>query len=128
MQFRKGRIILALLTVSACFSSAQTQSESASGVEGVITVSPSRPGPTKAGIPNSAPVAKTTFAVENENGMVASFTTDDEGRFRVSLNPGHYKVSLKNRKIGIGHFGPWDVDVVSGKVTKVEWQCDSGMR
>ena len=128
MPSRKGRIILALLTVSACVSSAQTQSESATGVEGVITISPSRPGPTRAGIPNSAPLAKTTFAVENESGLVAAFTTDDEGRFRVSLNPGHYTVSLKNRQSGIGHFGPWDVDVVSGKVTKVEWQCDSGMR
>jgi hypothetical protein len=117
-----------LLVVSACFSSAQTPSESVTGIEGVITISPSRPGPARVGIPSSAPVAKTAFAVENKAGVVASLTTDEEGRFRVLLSPGHYTVSLKDRKGGIGRFGPWDVDVVAGKVTKVEWQCDSGMR
>ena len=42
--------------------------------------------------------------------------------------PGHYKVSHKGRKSSIGRFGPFEVDVVAGKITKVEWQCDSGIR
>ena len=69
-----------------------------------------------------------TFGVEDNNGEVASFTTDDQGRFRASLAPGHYKVSLKGRKSSIGRFGPFEVDVVSGKMTNVQWECDSGMR
>ena len=74
------------------------------------------------------PLPNATFGVENNNGEVASFTTDDQGRFRASLAPGHYKVSLKGRKSSIGRFGPFEVDVVSGKMTKVQWECDSGMR
>ena len=128
MHYQRLGMILALQAVSVCFSTAQTNSGSATGIEGVITISPSRPGPAREGMANSVPLAKMTFAVENKSNMVASFTTDDEGRFRVSLNPGHYTVSLKNRKSGIGRFGPWDVEVVAGKMTAVEWQCDSGMR
>jgi len=41
------------------------------------------------------PLANATFVVENKTGEVASFTTDDQGRFRTSLLPGHYKVSLR---------------------------------
>jgi hypothetical protein len=74
------------------------------------------------------PLANATFVVENNNAEVASFTTDDHGGFRASLPPGHYKVSLKGRKSSIGRFGPFEVDVVSGKMTKVQWECDSGIR
>ena len=59
---------------------------------------------------------------------VASFKTDDQGHFRVSLPPGHYTVSRKSGQSRIGRFGPFDVDVTAGQVTKVQWSCDSGMR
>jgi hypothetical protein len=116
------------LVTPACFCSGQTQSGSATGLEGVITVAPIHPGPIRAGsdIPNSAPLANAAFAVENEKGMVTSFTADDQGRFRVSLAPGHYAVSMKERRFP--HCGPFEVDVVAGKMTKVEWGCDTGMR
>ena len=95
----------------------------------MITVSPIRPGPIRAGadIPNRGPFANTTFVVQSEKATVTSFTTDDQGRFRVSLAPGHYTVSPKQQG-GPGHCGPFDVDVVPGKMTSVEWHCDSGMR
>jgi hypothetical protein len=124
------RIILALLVLSSVFSSAQTQSQSPTGIEGVITVSPIRPGPIRAGadIPNRGPFANTPFVVQSEKATVTSFTTDDQGRFRVSLAPGHYTVSPKEWNGGPGHCGPFDVDVVAGRITHVEWRCDSGMR
>jgi hypothetical protein len=95
----------------------------------VITVSPIRPGPLRAGadIPNHGPFANTTFVVQSEKGPAISFTTDNQGRFRVPLVPGHYTV-LPKEQGGPGHCGPFDVDVVAGKMTQVEWRCDSGMR
>ena len=129
MQFRKFRIILVLLVVSGCFSLGQTQSGSGTGIEGVITFGPTQGGPIRADTPSSKPLANATFVVENEKGAeVASFTTDDQGRFRVPLTPGHYTVSKEGKKHGIGHYGPFDVDVVAGRMTNVQWECDTGIR
>jgi len=90
---------------------------------------PTQGGPITADTPSSKPLANATFVVENEKGAdVASFTTDDQGRFRVPLAPGHYIVSKEGKKSGIGHYGPFDVDVVAGKMTKVQWECDTGIR
>ena len=105
----------------------QTQSGSETGIEGVITLNPARPGPVRADSPVS-PLANTAFAVETQKGEIASFTTDNQGRFLVSLAPGHYKVSRKGRTTSIGRYGPFEVDVVAGQMTKVQWECDSGMR
>lgn len=92
----------------------------------MITISPIQPGPTREGVPSSGPLANATFAVGNNNGVVASFTTDDQGRFRILLKPGHYIVSMKEPRIR--RCGPFDIDVVVGQMTKVEWECDTGMR
>jgi Prealbumin-like fold domain len=114
--------------MAACISSGQTPSPGESGIEGVIMISPANPGPIRADAAASMPLANATFAVGKNNGEVTSFTTDGQGRFRVSLPPGHYKVSLQGRKTTIGRFGPFETDVVSGKMTKVQWECDSGIR
>jgi hypothetical protein len=115
-----------VMTVCAC--AGQTPSEGQSGIEGVITISPAQPGPIRAGAAGSKPLANAIFVVQSKEGEVASFTTDDNGRFRIVLRPGHYKVSLKGRKSSIGRFGPFEVDVASGKMPNVQWECDSGIR
>jgi len=128
MPFRKVPVILMVLTMCAGFLPGQTQSGSETGIEGVITISPIQAGPVRADAPSSRPLANATFVVENQKGATTSFTTDDQGRFRTPLAPGHYKVSLKGRTSSIGRYGPFEVDVVAGQTTKVQWQCDSGMR
>ena len=128
MRVRRFLIALAFLVMHAVFLPGQARSSSESGIEGAITISPIQPGPIRADSPSSKPLANMAFVVENQNGEVASFTTDDQGRFRTSVPPGHYKVSMKGRKSTIGHFGPFEVDVVAGKMTNVQWECDSGIR
>ena len=124
--------VLAVLVMISSFPAANSQStpapESNTGLEGVITISPIHPGPTRIDVPDSKPLPNTAFVVENEKGEVASFTTDDQGRFRVSLPAGHYTVSTKGKKGGIGRFGPFNVDVAAGKMTTVQWDCDTGIR
>lgn len=114
--------------MTVCASTGQTPSGGESGIEGIITISPARPGPTRIDAAGSVPLANATFIVDTNNAEVASFTTDPEGHFRVALPPGHYKVSLKGRKTSIGRFGPFEVDVAPGKITSVRWECDSGIR
>src|SRR6266571_5819767 len=99
--------VLALLIMSALFSPGQHPSGAETGIEGIVTISPTQPGPVRADSPDSKPLANATFAVENEKGEVASFTTDDQGHFRTLVPPGHYKVSMKGRKSSIGRFGPF---------------------
>jgi|SRR6516162_4494242 len=124
--------LIAFLTFAG-FCCAQTLPRPApqtgnAGVEGVIKIGPTLPGPVRPGIQSSRPLANTTFIVTNQTGSVAEFTTDDQGRFKVSLKPGHYTIARKDQKKGIGRYGPFDVDVVVGQMTQVEWQCDTGMR
>ena len=128
MQLRTFLIAIAALIMSSGFLSAQTQSGSETGIEGVIAISPIKAGPVRADAPSSRPLANTAFVADNQKGEVASFTTDGQGRFRIPLAPGHYKVSLKERTSSIGRYGPFEVDVVAGQMTNVQWQCDSGMR
>jgi hypothetical protein len=128
MRFQMMGTVLALLVTCACVARGQSNRANATGISGVITVSPIRPGPSRADIPNRGPFANTTFVVQSEKGTVTSFATDDQGRFRVSVAPGHYTVSPKDWDGGPGRCGPFDVDVASGKVTNVEWHCNSGMR
>ena len=97
------------------------------GVEGLISVSPSRPGPQKIDGPSIAPATNLIFVVKKEETKVTSFTTDEEGRFRVRLAPGHYTVSREDPGAAIGHWR-FEVDVVANEMTKVHWTGDSGMR
>jgi hypothetical protein len=125
----KVPLFLALLLTLGSMLSGQIEPDRATGVEGMVTVSPTRPGPIRKGseIPNAAPLPNAVFTVRNENGTVTSFTTDSEGRFRISLKPGHYVILLAEHRFP-RPCGPFDIDVVSGKMTKVEWRCDTGMR
>ena len=120
--------MLILAIMCSPFASGETPSGEDTGIEGIVTISPTQAGPVKDDSPGSKPLANAAFAVENEKGEVASFTTDDQGHFRVSLPPGHYKVSIKGRKSSIGRFGPFEVDVAPGKMTEAQWECDSGIR
>jgi hypothetical protein len=100
----------------------------ATGLEGVITVGPVHGGPSRIGLPDSKPLGNTAFIAENQKGTVVSFITDDQGRFHLSLEPGHYTVSLKEKRLGIARYGPFEADVTAGQVTKVQWRCDTGIR
>ena len=121
--------MLILVVMCTSLASGQNPSGGEAGIEGVITLNPVHPGPVPVDAPGSGPLANASFVVKDEKDTVASeFTTDDQGHFHVSLPPGHYKVSLKGRKGGPGRFGPFDVEVVAGKMTKVQWECDSGIR
>jgi hypothetical protein len=98
-----------------------------SGIEGVILVSPNRPGPIRKDVPSQSPAGNVTFVVMQADAKVASLTTDAEGRFRVSLPPGHYIVTRDDPGARIGHWH-FEADVKAGEMTSVRWTGDSGMR
>ncbi len=114
------------------FAQAQTQPtstpESLTGLEGTISLSPVQGGPTRQGSSDSKPATNMAFEVKQGGRVIGSFQTDDHGQFRVSLKPGYYTISRKDWKASIGSYGPFEVDVSEGKMTKVHWDCDTGLR
>jgi hypothetical protein len=104
------------------------KSQPETGIEGVISAGPIHGGPTRQGVPDSKPLANTEFLVKKENSVVASFKTDDQGRFRVSLPAGHYTISRKDWNAKIGSYGPFEVDVAAGQMKAVQWSCETGLR
>jgi hypothetical protein len=129
MKLTRAKVALLLLAMSSAFLPTQIPAEPQSGIEGVISISPWHAGPARADEPISKPLANATLVVQTETNAVATeFTTDAQGKFRVSLPPGQYKVSLKGKKSGIGKYGPFKVDVAADRMTSVQWNCDSGMR
>jgi Prealbumin-like fold domain len=113
----------------ACIARGQPSNAAGTGIKGVIMVSPIRPGPVRKGseFPNAAPLPNAKFSVSRDERTVTTFTTDAEGRFGISLKPGHYSVSLAENRFP-RLCGPFEVSVEAGKMTEVEWRCDSGMR
>lgn len=126
--------LIALAAITAFYSLVADQEPTASasstpgtGIEGSVSISPIRGGPSKVGVPNSAPLRNTQFVVENAAGIVVTFKTDEEGRFRVPLSPGRYTVRSAVVK-KIGRCGPFEVQVEAAGFKQVEFHCDSGMR
>jgi hypothetical protein len=122
-------IVLVLLVTCLCVARGQLNGATATGIKGVITLSPIRPGPIRAGseLPNAAPLPNAKFTVRSDETVVTTFTTDTDGRFQISLKPGHYSVLLTENRFP-KPCGPFEIDVESAKMTKVEWRCDTGMR
>jgi hypothetical protein len=122
-------IVILLFLITACLAIGQVSRATASGIQGIITIRPIRPGPIRAGsdLPDTAPLPSATFTVSTENEPVRSFTTDEQGRFRILLKPSHYVVALAENRFP-RPCGPFEIDVVPGKMTDVQWRCDSGIR
>ena len=120
--------LVAVFTSLVTVVEMQSKPEPETGLEGVISVSPVRGGPSRQGASDSRPLANTAFVVKKGNDTITLFTTDDHGTFRISLAPGHYTISRKDWGGGLGSYGPFEVDVTAGQIKKVEWNCDTGIR
>ena len=123
-------IVVSLSFLIVCASVVRSESNTGNtGIAGVIMVTPIRPGPVKKGSesPDAAPLPNAKFSVTNGKKVVTTFTTNTDGQFQVSLKPGRYSVSLSENRFP-KPCGPFEVTVEEGKMTHVEWRCDSGMR
>ncbi len=94
---KKGLLLsLSLSATLLCLGQAQMspspEAGSNTGIEGTITMSPVRGGPTRQGDPDSRPLANVAFEVKQGDRVITSFQTDDQGHFRQPLAPGQYTI------------------------------------
>ena len=125
-------LAVALVILSTSLAVAETSptpsAPAGTGIEGLITISPIHGGPVRQGVDSSAPLPKTAFVVRQGERIVTKFVTDDHGRFSIPLAPANYEVLAENQRHKFGGYGPWPVEVVAGEMTKVHFDCDSGLR
>jgi hypothetical protein len=100
-----------------------------SGIEGEAIIGPVRPGPTREGQSDTAPFKTSLVISRVSDGIeVARLETGSDGRFRVALPPGTYKVVPANRVARLPRAGEETVTVAPGKFSHVTINFDSGMR
>jgi hypothetical protein len=127
--FRIALIAAALLlAVGIPRVRASSDPDPKSGVEGTLVMSPIQGGPTRLDLPDSAPFPNATLVVEQQGRVLCTAKTDAAGKFRIPLAAGHYEISVKGQKRGIGSCGPFELDVAAGEMKQVQWQCDTGIR
>jgi hypothetical protein len=103
-----------------------------SGIEGRTLISPIRPGPVRADDTQTAAPYAATLAIVSTAGdrEVARLKTGPDGRFRIALPPGEYRVIPVQERPGRfqPHASEELVNVLPGQFARVEIQFDSGIR
>ncbi len=84
--------LAAALSLSVSCQAMDSPAADSSGIEGQVLRTNAQPGPIRQGEPTEVPFSA-TFRVLNADGEeVLTFTTDEDGRFKVVLPPGDYTI------------------------------------
>jgi hypothetical protein len=125
--FRALALTGAAFFLLACVSSEVSAEES--GVSGVVTVTPARPGPQRAGAPGGKPLVGADVQIRDAGGaIVGRATTDADGAFRILAPSGEYQVHLDVQGAKFPRCGRQRVRVEAGRMAHLDLSCDSGMR
>ena len=100
-----------------------------SGIEGRAVISPAHPGPVREGQSDTAPYQTTLVVWSVSDGSeVTRFETGADGRFRVALPPGTYRVGPSRQMGRFPRAGEETVTVAQGAFAHLTVSFDSGMR
>ena len=115
---------LQLFTLSACAAT----SDAASGIKGVITISPSCAGATKPDELCVMPFANAHIRLKKTDGqIVRTVNSAADGKFEIKAGPGLYDLQIEID----GKYPRCEtvtVKVKKGRLAEVNLECDSGMR
>jgi hypothetical protein len=125
---RAGKLCLLFAISLLALSTHPMKADTPSGIEGTVTVSPIHGGPSRMGVPDSAPLANASFFVESAAGQVATFTTDEKGHFKIGLPPGRYAIRAQKSGMRGRRCGLEDIEVTASGFKQVDLQCDTGLR
>jgi hypothetical protein len=123
------RLVFLLFLAGAASQLADAAPAPITGLSGTVSSSPARPGPQRAGVPATAPMAGAMVRVRDARGNdVARAIADERGRFTLPVPAGRYEVSVDVQGAVFPRCGSAQVLVREGKLTRVQIVCDSGLR
>jgi hypothetical protein len=99
---------------------------SATGLHGMVTLSPTRPVCIESQ-PCSKPAAGVMLRFSQYGRVVGQATTAINGTYRIALRRGSYAVSFRPQS-PTRTIAPDRVRVVSGRMTRTDFEIDTGIR
>ncbi len=119
--------VLAMAATTGCESGSLLGPDADQGVEGLALIGPQCPVQSEAMPCPDLPDAATIEVVEAGGGWVTRVSADSEGRFRVGLAPGAYRLlPLSGDPIPVA--SSVDVQVAAGTWSTVTIHSDTGIR
>jgi len=85
-------ILVAVVSLSFSCQAMDSPVADTSGIEGQVLRTNVKPGPVRQGEPTEVPFSATFRVLDADGNEVLTFTTDEEGRFKVVLPPGEYTI------------------------------------
>lgn len=120
-------LLLAVLAVTGCGSTSLLGPDADQGVEGVALIGPQCPVQSEAMPCPDLPHSATIEVVEAGGGWVTRVRTGPDGRFRVGLEPGSYRLlPLSGDPFPVAT--NVDVGVSEGEWSSVTVRFDTGIR
>ena len=99
----------------------------AGGLHGTVTRGPTTPV-CRVGLPCSEPAAGAVLVFEREHHAAARVRVDARGHYSVKLAPGSYAVLVAPRRRLGSRIAPRTVRVVAGRMRRVDFSIDTGIR
>jgi hypothetical protein len=125
---RLAALRILFLVLVACTGTGQPSSGEG-GIRGTVLLGPTCPVQTQERPCPDRPLADAEVQVVRGGDVVATVRSDDDGRFTVGLDPGHYVVQAVVEPGGPGMSAkPVDVTVTRGEFTDVSVPVDTGIR
>lgn len=118
------RLVVLLLTL--LLVPAATASSPASGLRGVVTISPAYPVCIE-GRPCSKPGTGVTLVFRKDGGVAARVKAGTGGAYRIALRPGRYAVTTLRGRVGWA-VTPSVVRVPALAAKRVDFEVDPGLQ
>jgi Carboxypeptidase regulatory-like domain len=120
-------LVAASLLAGACAGSTSTVQGASSGIEGKVVLGPMCPVETQDSPCPAKPLAADVVVSTVDGEKVAGVRSGGDGRFRVSVPPGDYLITVEKLE-GIQFVKPLPVTVQDGAFVDVTVSVDSGIR
>jgi len=101
--------------------------DTASGIEGLVLIGPTCPGPQRQGQVCERPYEASITVLDRQGREITRFRTAADGTFRLQLAPGTYDLRPESPGL-LPRASEQEVTVKPGKLTRVDIRYDTGIR